>query len=346
MQLLDGLTTAQCPQRRQHEHVRRGSRSGEQTVAGVIRSPSGLNHPTSTLSLPPYHRPDGVSARVTPRPTPNEGSDTVARVKHILGIIRAPFLLLTPACVFLGAAAAVYECGDIDAASTALILVGALAAHVGVNALNEYSDFRSGLDASTERTPFSGGSGTLPEQPGLARTALAIGLGACALTAAIGLYFVLTIGLAVLVIGVLGPCVILTYTVWVTRSPVLCLVAPGFGFGSLMAMGTHLVLSGHVSQASVLTSLVPFFLVNNLLLLNQFPDTGADRAVGRRHLPIVLGRRRGSWVYAVFLPAAYGCVARGPGRPPTHSTAGADTGCAWRPHVRGRIQTLPTTRGG
>ena len=233
----------------------------------------------------------------------------MVRLRYILGIIRAPFLLLTPACVFLGAALAVYEHGDIDALRTALVLVGALGAHVGVNALNEYSDFRSGLDANTERTPFSGGSGTLPRQPGLARTALAVGLGACALTAATGLYFVLTTGLAVLVIGVVGLCVVLTYTVWVTRSPVLCLIAPGFGFGSLMVVGTHLVLSGHVSRASALASLVPFFLVNDLLLLNQFPDVEADRAVGRRHLPIVLGKKPASMVYTVFLVAAYGCVA-------------------------------------
>ena len=232
----------------------------------------------------------------------------MARLKHILGIVRGPFLLLTPACVFLGAALAVYECGRIDAVRTALAIAGALAAHVGVNALNEYSDFRSGLDASTERTPFSGGSGTLPEQPGLARTALGVGLGACAVTAAIGLWFVFTTGLVVLLIGVLGLSVVLTYTVWVTRSPVLCLIAPGFGFGSLMVVGTHLVLAGHISRASVLASLVPFFLVNNLLLLNQFPDVEADRSAGRRHLPIVFGRRTAGFVYIAFLFAAYGSV--------------------------------------
>ena len=232
----------------------------------------------------------------------------MARLKHILGIVRAPFLLLTPACVFLGAAVAVYEYGRIDALRTALVLAGALAAHVGVNALNEYSDFRSGLDASTERTPFSGGSGTLPAQPGLARTALAVGLGSCVLTAAVGLYFAVTTGVVVLLIAAMGLSVVLTYTVWVTRSPVLCLIAPGFGFGSLMVVGTHLVLAGHVSAASVFASLVPFFLVNNLLLLNQFPDVEADRAVGRRHLPIMLGTRTASFVYIAFLLAAFASV--------------------------------------
>ncbi len=47
----------------------------------------------------------------------------------------------------------------------ALVLLGALAAHGAVNALNEYADYRSGLDLRTARTPFSGGSGTLVDHP-------------------------------------------------------------------------------------------------------------------------------------------------------------------------------------
>ena len=37
-------------------------------------------------------------------------------------------------------------------------------------------------------------------------------------------------------------------------------------------------------------------LVNNLLLLNQFPDVDADRAVGRNTLPMRLGRSR-CWLW-------------------------------------------------
>jgi 1,4-dihydroxy-2-naphthoate octaprenyltransferase len=51
--------------------------------------------------------------------------------------------------------------------------------------------------------------------------------------------------------------------------------------------------------------MIPFFLVSNLLLLNQFPDVEADRDVGRKHLPIVIGRRTSSLVYVGFLLMAY-----------------------------------------
>jgi 1,4-dihydroxy-2-naphthoate octaprenyltransferase len=45
-----------------------------------------------------------------------------------------------------------------------------------------------------------------------------------------------------------------------------------------------------------------------LLLLNQFPDLEADKDVGRRHLPILIGRRKSAWIYVGFLVATYGLI--------------------------------------
>ena len=57
-----------------------------------------------------------------------------------------------------------------------LIVIGAVSAHISVNMLNEYFDFKSGLDLKTEITAFSGGSGALPDNPEMAGTILIIGL--------------------------------------------------------------------------------------------------------------------------------------------------------------------------
>jgi 1,4-dihydroxy-2-naphthoate octaprenyltransferase len=46
-------------------------------------------------------------------------------------------------------------------------------------------------------------------------------------------------------------------------------------------------------------------LVSNLLLLNQFPDAEADRTVGRKHLPITIGRKASAYVFAAFIAATY-----------------------------------------
>ena len=94
------------------------------------------------------------------------------KIKLLLGPMRVPFLILTPACVLLGLGTAVWTTGRINIWHFILALIGAISAHISVNAFNEYFDFKSGLDAHTHRTPFSGGSGTLQQHPQAARLAL------------------------------------------------------------------------------------------------------------------------------------------------------------------------------
>ncbi len=225
----------------------------------------------------------------------------MTKIRDLLGPMRLPFLILAPACAVLGVATAVWRSAELHPLHVALVFLGAIIAHVSVNALNEYFDYRSGLDARTERTPFSGGSGALPANPSLAGHALWTGLVALAITALIGLFFLSRQGLALLPLGLLGLLVIFSYTPCLAHNPFFCLIAPGLGFGTLMVMGGDLVLAGDYSWTAFFASLVPFFLVNNLLLLNQIPDLEADRSIGRRNIPIVWGKKRAALVYDVFL---------------------------------------------
>lgn len=222
----------------------------------------------------------------------------------VFGPMRVPFLALVPSCVLLGVATAALR-GPIAWGDALLAFLGGLAAHVAVNALNEWDDFRSGVDLATARTPFSGGSGTLPAHPEASRGALTVALGSVIVTATVGVFFLLRWGWGLLPLGLLGLLAILLYTRWLTRSPLLCLLAPGLGFGPCMVMGTDYVLAGNYSLAAGIASLVPFFLVSDLLLLNQFPDQAADAAAGRRHLIIVHGPAVGVRVYGLFLVGAY-----------------------------------------
>ena len=223
----------------------------------------------------------------------------------IFGPMRLPFLILPPACVMLGAATATWSGSEINLYYLILAFVGALSAHISVNALNEYHDFMSGLDFHTQPTPFSGGSGTLPKTPEKAHFALITGISTLVITALIGIYFLYVRGLWLLPLGATGLIIVVTYTKWITRNPLLCLIVPGLGFGPLMVMGTDFVLTGSYSWTSFVASLVPFFLVSDLLLLNQFPDVEADKWVGRKHLPIAIGRKASVKVYVVFLAATY-----------------------------------------
>jgi 1,4-dihydroxy-2-naphthoate octaprenyltransferase len=232
----------------------------------------------------------------------------MSKLKLALGPMRLPFLLLTPACVLLGVASAYWTTGYVHWGDAFIVLVGALGTHISVNAFNEYFDFKSGLDEQTQRTPFSGGSGTLQEHPELATTALLTAVVAMLVSALVGIYFVIKTGWGLLPLGLLGLLVIYAYTSWITRFPILTLIAPGLGFGTLMVMGTDYALSGSYTWTSFVASLVPFFLVSNLLLLNQFPDVEADQSVGRRHYPITLGRQTSGRIYLAFLYLAFVAV--------------------------------------
>ena len=133
-------------------------------------------------------------------------------MKELAGIIRLPFLLLAPVCVFLAAGLAYSMTEEFDWELIWLILFGAISAHISVNALNEYQDFISGLDFYTKRTPFSGGSGTLPENPHLAPLALRISIIAIVLTIISGLVLIYLRGSELLLPGLSGLLLIVLYT--------------------------------------------------------------------------------------------------------------------------------------
>lgn len=233
------------------------------------------------------------------------------KFKSLLGLMRLPFLVLSPVCVAIGVGTAHWQTGIINWWHVLLVLIGALSAHISVNTFNEYFDFRSGLDARTQRTPFSGGSGTLPTDPKLEKTALVLACTAFSITTAVGLYFVLLRGWQLIPLGIIGLLLVVTYTIWFVHNPILCLVAPGLGFGVLMVMGTHYALTGAYTWTAFVASLLPTALVSNLLLLNQFPDAEADQSIGRRHFPIVIGRKASSILFGVLMLVAYVSVVVG-----------------------------------
>ena len=232
-------------------------------------------------------------------------------LKLWLGPMRVDFLYLDVACVLLGTSTATWTHSKINWFYLILTFIGAVCAHLSVNTLNEYLDFRSGLDLTSERTPFSGGSGTLREHPEMAPVVLRIAVGCLTITTLIGLYFLFVRGWPILPLGALGILVIVVYTSWITRLPLVSLIVTGLGFGLLMVQGTNYVLTGEFTWTAFYASLAPFFLGNNLLLLNQFPDVEVDRAVGRRNLPILIGKKACSIFYGLILVATYLSIVAG-----------------------------------
>lgn len=223
----------------------------------------------------------------------------------LIAPMRPSFLLIPPSAVALGAGTALWTGYELNLLYLLLAFIGAMAAHASVNALNSYLDFRSGLDLRTDPTPFSGGGHGLREEPEAAHLALIGGLGTLAIAGLVGIYFVTVWGWGLLPLGLLGVFLVVAYTPWITRLPAISLIAPGLGFGTCMVMGTYFVLTGTYSWPAFFASLVPFWLINLMLVINQFPDMEADRSVGRRNYVILYGRKRASLLYGAMVWATY-----------------------------------------
>ncbi|MEA3442035.1 MAG: prenyltransferase [Chloroflexota bacterium] len=216
---------------------------------------------------------------------------------------RPQFLLLSVVLAFLGTSMAWYD-GVFHLSYALLAFVGLLLCHISVNVLNDYFDYKSGIDLKTQRTPFSGGSGILP--PGLLKPKQTFwfGLVSFLLAVPIGVYFVMTRGWLLLPLLLVGVVCILFYT------PVLTKLrwpewAPGVGMGALPILGFYFVQTTIYTFPAIIASIPSGILVHNLLLLNEFPDVQADRNAGRKTLPILMGRRKAGVIYSTLTAVVY-----------------------------------------
>jgi 1,4-dihydroxy-2-naphthoate octaprenyltransferase len=79
----------------------------------------------------------------------------------------------------------------------------------------------------------------------------------------------------------------------------------GLGLGTLPILGLYFVQATQYTWHAAIASIPSGILVHNLLLLNEFPDTEADRRAGRKTLPISMGGDKASLVYSAFTITVY-----------------------------------------
>jgi len=216
---------------------------------------------------------------------------------------RPHFLLLSVVLAFLGTCIAWYD-GYFHLGYALLAFVGLLLCHISVNVLNDYFDYRSGIDLAVRRTPFSGGSGVLPAALLKPRQVFWFGLVSFLLAIPIGVYFVMTRGWLLLPLLLIAAVCILLYTPFITRLgwPEW---APGVGLGTLPVLGMYFVQTTAYTLPAIIAAIPSGILVHNLLLLNEFPDTEADEKAGRKTLPITIGKARASIVYSILTLVVY-----------------------------------------
>lgn len=229
-------------------------------------------------------------------------------LQGIKTVIRIPFLILALILGILGAAVAWYESrlfgSPFHPWYAVVATFGLLVAHAAVNIFNDYFDARSGLDYKTQRTPFSGGSGAAPTGLLSVSQVLWLGIVCFVILTPIAIFFVWKSGILLLPLLVVAILLIIFYTPLILKMGYPEWSA-GLGLGILPVMGAYFVHTGVYSLSSFIASMPSFFLVHNLLLINEFPDVEADITVNRRTLPIVAGKKKAAYCFSVVTALVY-----------------------------------------
>lgn len=181
-----------------------------------------------------------------------------------------------------------------------LTIAGVVAAHLSANAINEYVDYRTGVDLRTRGTPFSGGTKVLVE--GLLRPGEAMALGMIYLAIAIssGVYLTMVRGPLILILALAGAFIVIGYSVIFTRTGLgeLSLIAKG----ALVFAGSTYAVTGSLPIGSFLVGAIYGASSSLRLLMRHIPDREADRDVGRKTIPVILGER--TWIVSTALASS------------------------------------------
>jgi 1,4-dihydroxy-2-naphthoate octaprenyltransferase len=220
-----------------------------------------------------------------------------------LRVIRVRFLLASIIAVSVGMALHWSQNGSIDYLDLIMTFAGVMALHASVDLLNDYWDFKRGIDTKTTRTKMSGGTGVLPEGLLKPSSVYRAGIVFLIIGSLIGSYFVITHGILIAII--LGFAILSIYF-YSTK-----IVDSGLGEffvavkGSMIVIGTFFIQSGDVNIESILAGIVIGTLSSLVLFIASFPDHDADKSKGRKTLVIVVGKKKAIKLFWIFPLISY-----------------------------------------
>ena len=224
-------------------------------------------------------------------------------------VIRVRFLLASIIAVSVGLAINWWQNSSIEPFDALLTFAGVMALHASVDLLNDFWDFKRGIDTKTTRTKMSGGTGVLPE--GLLRpsSVYRAGVAFLMLGTIIGGYFVITDGITIAIILAFAILSIYFYSTKIVDS--------GLGEffvavkGAMIVIGTLFIQSGEISLESILAGIAVGSLSSLVLFIASFPDHDADKSKGRKTLVIVAGKQRAAKLFWVFPLVSYAAIMLG-----------------------------------
>ncbi|MDX1596135.1 MAG: prenyltransferase [Nitrosopumilaceae archaeon] len=226
-----------------------------------------------------------------------------------LRVIRIRFLLASVIAVSVGLSIHWWISNSFDLVSAILTMAGVMALHASVDLLNDYWDFKRGIDTKTKRTKMSGGTGVLPEGLLDPKSVYRAGILFLILGAVIGTYFVINHG--IIIAAILGFAILSIYfysTKIVNSGLAEFFVAVK---GTMIVLGTYYIQSNEIISEVILSGVVVGVLSSLVLFIASFPDYDADKSKGRKTLVIALGKKQATKIFWLFPLISFGLIVSG-----------------------------------
>lgn len=224
-------------------------------------------------------------------------------------VIRIRFLLSSVIAVSVGLAISWWQTNQFDFLHALLTFGGVLALHASVDLLNDYWDFKRGIDLQTKRTKISGGTGVLPEGLLESSQVYKVGILFLVIGSLVGSYFVIIDGIIIAILLVFAVLSIYFYS---TKIVDLGLAEFFVAVkGTVIVLGTYFIQSSQITTPSIMGGIAVGVLSSLVLFITSFPDHDADKAKGRRTLVILLGKKKATNVYWIFPIICYATIGVG-----------------------------------
>ena len=223
-----------------------------------------------------------------------------------LRVIRLRFLLSSIIAVSLGLAISWNITNELNVIHGILTLIGVVSLHVSVDLLNDYWDFKRGIDTTTQRTKMSGGTGVLPE--GLLKPSVVyrVGIGFLIFGGVIGGFFVFTFGITIAIILAFAILSIYFYSTKLVNwglAEVFVAIK-----GTMIVLGTFYIQTNQIIEIPIFAGIVVGVLSAVVLFITSFPDHDADKEKGRKTLVILFGKKNSSLAYWIFPAIVYSII--------------------------------------
>ena len=220
-----------------------------------------------------------------------------------LRVIRLKFLLASVIAVSLGLAISWNITNELNAIHAILTMIGVVSLHASVDLLNDYWDFKRGIDTKTQRTKMSGGTGVLPEGLLKPSQVYKAGIGFLMFGGVIGAFFVFTFGITIAIILSFAILSIYFYSTKLVNwglAEVFVAIK-----GTMIVLGTFYIQTNQILDIPIVAGIIVGVLSAIVLFITSFPDHDADKEKGRKTLVILFGKENSSLVYWIFPAVVY-----------------------------------------